>query len=113
MRGRSTWRLAATFGDLDLVREHLTAAVTTCEALHALPFQALALAELGAVGDKHAAARAHSLASRLGMAPLLARRSGGRRSGRHDLHFIDASPAEALERSCRSRPPRNRTGGAL
>jgi DNA-binding CsgD family transcriptional regulator len=66
-------RAAATFGDQVLTRRHLTAALSTCEALHALPFQALTLAELGALGDRSAAARARTLASRLGMRPLLAR----------------------------------------
>jgi DNA-binding CsgD family transcriptional regulator len=66
-------RLAATLGDHELARKHLTSAVSTCEALHALPTQALALADLAALGDTTAGERARSLASRLAMAPLLAR----------------------------------------
>jgi hypothetical protein len=69
-------RLAATFGDEDLARKHLGAALATCEALHALPLQALTLAELAALGDSGPHARARSLASRLGMAPLLTRLEG-------------------------------------
>jgi len=66
-------RLAATLGDDDVAHKHLTAARSTCEALHALTFQALTLAEFAALGDKAAAGRARSLASRLGRAPLLTR----------------------------------------
>ena len=65
--------LASTFGDPDSARKHLTMALATCESLHAMPFQALTLAELGALGDSGASAIARSLASRFGMAPLLAR----------------------------------------
>ena len=39
-------RVAAAVGDQDLARKHLGAALATCEALHALPLQAVTLAEL-------------------------------------------------------------------
>ncbi len=66
-------RLAATLGDAELARTHLDAAVRQTEAVHALPFQVLALAELAALGDDTAQERARSLAGRLGMAPVLTR----------------------------------------
>ncbi len=66
-------RLAATYGDIEIARAHLTAALHACEAIHATPCQALVLAELGALGDAAATARSRVLATRLGMAPLLAR----------------------------------------
>ena len=76
-------RLAATYGDPDLARTHLTAALRACEAMHATPYQALVLAELGELGDAAATARARALATRLGMAPLLARLDVRRRQPAH------------------------------
>ncbi len=55
-------RLAATFGDPELARTHLRAALRACEAMHATAYQALVLAELGALGDDAATARARTLA---------------------------------------------------
>ena len=66
-------RLAATYGDADRARSHLTAALGAVEAMHATPYQALVLAELG---DPASTARARALATRLGMEPLLARLRG-------------------------------------
>jgi DNA-binding CsgD family transcriptional regulator len=65
-------RLAATLGDAGLARRHLTVALRAGEALHAAPVQAMVLAELAELGDDAARGRARSLATRLGMAPLLA-----------------------------------------
>lgn len=65
-------RLAATMGDARLARRHLTAALRAGEVLHAAPVQAMVLAELADLGDDAARGRARSLATRLGMAPLLA-----------------------------------------
>ena len=65
-------RLAATLGDARLARRHLTAALRAGQALHAAPLEATALAELAGLGDEAARGRARSLATRLGMAPLLA-----------------------------------------
>jgi DNA-binding CsgD family transcriptional regulator len=65
-------RLAATMGDARLARRHLTAALRAGQALHAAPLEATALAELAGLGDEAARGRARSLATRLGMAPLLA-----------------------------------------
>ncbi len=69
-------RLAATYGDADQARIHLTAALRASEAMHATPCQALELAELGELGDAASTARARTLATRLGMEPLLARLHG-------------------------------------
>lgn len=68
-------RLAATVGDPGLARTHLRAALRQTEVLHALPYQALVLAELAALGDRTSADRARALADRLGLAPVLARLS--------------------------------------
>ena len=65
-------RLAATIGEARLARRHLTAALRAGEALHAAPLQAMVLAELASLGDDAALRRARSLATRHGMAPLLA-----------------------------------------
>ena len=65
-------RLAGTTGDPDLARKHLIAALRAGEALHAAPVQAIVLAELAHLGDAAAMTRARSLATRIGMAPLLA-----------------------------------------
>jgi DNA-binding CsgD family transcriptional regulator len=65
-------RLAATIGDARLARRHLRAALRAGEALYAAPLQAMVLAELACLGDDAARGRARSLATRLGMAPLLA-----------------------------------------
>ena len=65
-------RLAATLGEPDRARAHLTAALRACEAMNATPSQAFVLAELGRLGDTAAASRARSLAVRLGLAPLVA-----------------------------------------
>ncbi len=66
-------RLAACLGDAEAARSHLTAALRQTEAMHALPFQVLVLAELAALGDASSAERARTLAARLGMVPLLER----------------------------------------
>jgi len=72
-------RLAVLADDRDAAARHLGSALHACEVLHALPHQALVLAELaqlaghGTAGGQAHAGRARALASRLGMAPLLAR----------------------------------------
>ena len=69
-------RLAATLGDAHLARRHLTAALRAGEALDAAPLQAYVLAELARLGDDGARTRARTLATRLGMRPLLADLAG-------------------------------------
>ena len=66
-------RLAACLDDAEGARSHLSAALRQTEAMHALPYQVLVLAELAALGDASAAERARSLAGRLGMDPVLQR----------------------------------------
>ena len=72
----STWRSGGSprrTATTDRARSHLTAALRAVEAMHATPYQALVLAELG---DPASTARARALATRLGMEPLLARLRG-------------------------------------
>ncbi len=69
-------RLAATYGEEARARTHLTAALRASEAIHAAPWQALVLAELGDLGDTASTARARLIATRLGMRPLMARLDG-------------------------------------
>ncbi len=69
-------RLAACLDDAEGARSHLTSALRQTEAMQALPYQVLVLAELAALGDATSAERARSLAGRLGMAPVLARLGG-------------------------------------
>jgi DNA-binding CsgD family transcriptional regulator len=69
-------RLAATTGDARLARRHLAAALRASEAAQAAPLQAMVLAQLAHLGDDAARGRARSLATRLGMAPLLASLAG-------------------------------------
>lgn len=69
-------RLARTLGRRELAREHLEEALIQCRNLHALPYEAIVLAELRTIDapgtrariDKIEAARA--IAQRLGMVPL-------------------------------------------
>jgi DNA-binding CsgD family transcriptional regulator len=66
-------RLAATYGQAERAQAHLLSALRACEAMHAAPWQAAVLGELALLGDAAAGSRARTLATRLGMAPLLAR----------------------------------------
>ena len=65
-------RLAATYGDTELARTHLAAALRACEAMHATPSRPLVLAELGGLGDATAATAPARSRRGSGMAPLLA-----------------------------------------